>query len=82
MKTALTPDGKRTQASADAPAQAACPYCGGIVLLRGRRVMGSDQKSYYWRHTANGDLKCPGRSRNAQLTANSVIASRLLAVQV
>jgi hypothetical protein len=33
--------------------------------------MGNDQKSYYWHHTANGDLKCPGRSRSVQLATST-----------
>jgi len=63
MKIALTPEGAPIEASPDAPAQAICPHCGGIVLLRGRKVMGSNQKSYYWRHVNNSNPNCPGQSR-------------------
>ena len=62
MKIALTPEGAPIEASPDAPDQAICPHCGGVVLLRGRKVMGGNQKSYYWRHTNNSDPDCPGRS--------------------
>ncbi len=65
MKTALTSDGKQIEASADAPEEAICPHCGGVVLLRGRRVMGTDKKSYFWRHTPGANPDCPGRSRIA-----------------
>lgn len=40
---------------------AVCPYCGGVVVLRRRRVMGN-QHVAYWRHRDNCDLSCPGRS--------------------
>jgi DNA-directed RNA polymerase subunit RPC12/RpoP len=66
MKIALTPEGKQIEASAAAPAQAVCPHCGGVVLLRGRRVMGSDEKSYYWRHAPGSDPNCPARYRVLQ----------------
>jgi len=63
MKIALNAEGKQIQASAEAPAEGICPYCGGVVLLRGRRVIGSDEKSYYWRHAPGGDPNCPARTR-------------------
>jgi len=63
MKVALNSDGTPIEASADAPKEAICPHCGGVVLLRGRRVMGNQAKSYYWRHAPGGDPNCPGRSR-------------------
>ena len=62
MKVALSADGDPIEASADAPEQAICPHCGGVLLLRGRKVMGGS-KSYYWRHAPGGDPDCPGRSR-------------------
>jgi hypothetical protein len=69
MKIALTPDGDQIEAAPDAPAQAICPHCGGTVLLRGRRLMGTSAKSYYWRHAPGTDPNCPARSRITPITS-------------
>ncbi len=65
MKVAKTDDGDQVEASESAPKEAICPYCGGIVILRGRRLMGQDKKSYFWRHQDNKNMNCPGRSRSS-----------------
>jgi hypothetical protein len=48
---------------ADSPGEdrAVCPFCGGVVVLRLRRVIGG-RRVAYWRHLDNSDLSCPGRS--------------------
>jgi hypothetical protein len=63
VKTAKTIDGKIIEASESAPPKAICPYCGGEVTLRSRRMMNSDVKAYYWRHRNNENRNCSGRSR-------------------
>lgn len=64
MKTAQTKDGIPIPANEDAPSEATCPYCGGIVILRRRKLMNSRGYSYYWRHLDNKNRSCPGRSRS------------------
>jgi len=72
MKVALTSDGGESiQAWASAPKEARCPYCGGVVILRGRRLMNSEEKTYFWRHRDNTHLDCPGRART---TGKRIIA--------
>jgi hypothetical protein len=66
MKIAKSTDGAEIEAEKDAPSKAICPYCAGEVILRGRRVMGSDEKSYFWRHLDNKNRNCPGRARSAR----------------
>ena len=66
MKIAKTSDGEKIEAAKDSPPKAICPYCGGEVILRGRKLMGSKEKSYFWRHLDNKNRKCPGRSRSAR----------------
>ncbi|MDX1417216.1 MAG: hypothetical protein R3293_23620 [Candidatus Promineifilaceae bacterium] len=66
MKTAKTKDGERVEASEEAPQEAICMYCGGVVILRGRRRMGTSKKSYFWRHLDNKNMNCRGRSRSGQ----------------
>jgi len=63
MKIAKNQDGKEIDAKEDAPQEAICLFCGGVVILRGRRRMGSDKKSYFWRHLDNKNRNCRGRSR-------------------
>ena len=66
MKSAKTADGKKIEAAEDSPSKAICPYCGGEVVLRGRKLMGSKEKSYFWRHLDNQNRKCPGRVRSSR----------------
>jgi DNA-directed RNA polymerase subunit RPC12/RpoP len=61
MKTAHTSEGQAIEASATAPKEAVCPYCGGRLLLRGRKLMGDDQRVYYWRHQGNRNRDCNAR---------------------
>ncbi len=63
MKIALSTSGKKIEAAEGAPEQAKCPFCGGKVILRGRKLMGGNSKSFYWRHLDNQNRKCPGRAR-------------------
>ena len=63
MKVAKLMEGTEIKAAKDAPPAANCRYCGGKVILRGRKVMGSNKKSYYWRHLDNQNRNCPGRAR-------------------
>jgi len=65
MKTAHTPQGKPVVADEKAPAEAVCPFCGGVVTLRRRKLMNDGGYVFYWRHIANQNRKCPGRSRNS-----------------
>lgn len=63
MKIAQLADGKPAPADDSAPPEAVCPHCGGIVYLRKRKLMNSKGYAYYWRHAANQNRDCPGRSR-------------------
>lgn len=66
MKLAQTAEGQKIAAADGAPNQAICTYCGGKVVLRGRKLMGSSKKSYYWRHLDNQNRNCPGRVRSTR----------------
>jgi len=66
MKIAKTNDGEQVEASESAPREAICVFCGGLVILRGRKLMGSDKKAYFWRHQDNKNMNCRGRSRSGQ----------------
>lgn len=57
MKTAVSSNGKIVTASHSAPARAICPTCGGVVLLRARKLMANAGNSYYWHHL-DGDHPC------------------------
>lgn len=61
MKTAVNRVGEPIDADSADEDRAICPCCGGMVVLRRRRVMGN-QHVAYWRHRDNCDLSCPGRS--------------------
>jgi hypothetical protein len=50
MKTAVSSHGQPIAASPSAPGTAVCPNCGGVVMLRVRRLMANSGNSYYWRH--------------------------------
>ncbi len=63
MKTAQKINGQPVLASASAPHQAICPYCGGQVVLRQRQLMNQGGVVYYWRHRENHNLRCSGRTR-------------------
>ena len=64
MKIAQTKDGEQVEASETAPREAICSFCGGLVILRGRRLMGNDGMAYFWRHMDNKNMNCRGRSRS------------------
>ncbi|MFL7839360.1 MAG: hypothetical protein ACK2T4_03005 [Candidatus Promineifilaceae bacterium] len=49
MRTALSEKGETIVAGSGMPEEAFCPYCGGRVILRKRRLMGGGV-TYYWRH--------------------------------
>jgi len=66
MKIAQTADGEKIEAAKDSPRIAICSYCAGEVILRGRKIMGSKEKSYFWRHLDNQNRNCPGRSRSSR----------------
>lgn len=66
MKQANSAEGREIEAAEGAPDQAFCPYCGGTVVLRGRKLMGSSKMSYYWRHLDNQNRSCPGRVRSSR----------------
>lgn len=61
MKTAVNRLGEPVKADGAVEDRAVCPYCGGVVVLRRRRVMGGEPVAY-WRHQDNRDTTCPGRS--------------------
>ncbi|MCA9875836.1 MAG: hypothetical protein H6659_18805 [Ardenticatenaceae bacterium] len=63
MKTAKTTEGKEIVAAPDAPEEALCPYCGGIVVLRRRRTMNKGEVAYYYRHRSNHNTQCSARRR-------------------
>ncbi|MFN2161052.1 MAG: hypothetical protein ACK2UN_03165 [Candidatus Promineifilaceae bacterium] len=63
MKTAQAQDGTEVIASNEAPIEAICPYCKGIVILRKRKLMNNGGYVYFWRHRDNKNRNCPGRSR-------------------
>ena len=50
MKTAVSSNGAQLVAASGAPASAICPKCGGLVILRARRLMANSGNTYYWRH--------------------------------
>lgn len=56
MKTALCRHGKPLIATDDAPKEARCPHCGGIVTLRYRKLMANGGTTYFWRHAENQQL--------------------------
>jgi len=61
MKIAKTETGEHLEACAEAPKEAICPRCGGVLELRCRRTMNSDQLTYYWRHRNNRNTDCRAR---------------------
>jgi hypothetical protein len=63
MKQALNDKGEKITAAQDAPAEARCPRCGQVVLLRRRRLMNDRGVVYYWRHKNGGKLPCEERSK-------------------
>jgi len=50
-------------ASAEAPQEAICPACGGVVILRQRKLMNQGGYAYYWRHRDNRNRECAKRHR-------------------
>jgi hypothetical protein len=65
MKSAQASDGQPLPAGKNAPPTAICPHCGGVVSLRRRKLMNSADFAYYWRHAANANRDCTGRSRRS-----------------
>lgn len=63
MKVAQLANGQPAEATQNAPPEAKCPYCGGTVLLRRRRLMNDQGFSYFWRHQDNMNRRCPARLR-------------------
>jgi hypothetical protein len=61
MKFAQLADGQPVEAAPDAPSKAKCPQCGGVVVLRHRRLMNGRDVSYFWRHLDNKNRRCPAR---------------------
>lgn len=53
MKSARTSQGNLVVATATAPERAHCPICGGVVMLRTRKLMANGGTIYYWRHEDN-----------------------------
>ena len=62
VKSALTKQGEIVVANLEAPPEAICSHCGGVVDIRRRRLMDGKHR-YYWRHRDNKQLNCQGRSR-------------------
>jgi len=62
MKTAIDRAGVLIEADKAVEDRAVCAYCGDLVALRRRRLMGGGWVAY-WRHPNNSNLSCPGRSR-------------------
>ncbi len=65
MKTAQTTDGTAIPASEEAPKEAQCPFCGGVVTLRRRKLMNAGGYSYFWRHRDRENRDCPARARRS-----------------
>lgn len=64
MKLAMNRVGEMIQACPDAPKQALCPRCKGLVTLRmRRRSQRPGDVTYFWRHGDHANLKCPARFR-------------------
>lgn len=63
MKMAQTAKGEPVLATATAPPQAICRWCGGEVTLRHRHRMNKQGVVYFWRHRSNRNLKCTARAR-------------------
>jgi hypothetical protein len=63
MKTAQAQDGHEIIASGEAPKEAICPYCNGVVILRKRTLMNNGGYAYFWRHRDNKNRNCRARSR-------------------
>lgn len=62
MLIALDHNGCPIEAKADTPAQATCPQCGGVVILRRRqRSYRPGDVVYFWRHRDRDTLGCPLR---------------------
>jgi hypothetical protein len=61
VKIATLKNGKPVTASKSAPDQAICPICGGMVILRKRKKMGSSELTYFWRHKDGKNIECPQR---------------------
>ena len=63
MQLAQTNEGKKVTATVDAPKEAICPHCGGILTLRSRKTMNSCESTYFWRHCSNQNRHCSARHR-------------------
>ena len=62
MRTARDHTGCPLEAAPGAPAQAICPHCGGVVILRRRsRSRLPSDVSHFWRHRDHENTGCPAR---------------------
>ena len=59
MREAMV-NGRLVLAGPDSPEEAFCPSCGGAVKKRKRRKM-DGQMTYFYRHKAGVEKKCPLR---------------------
>lgn len=62
MRKAVNQAGETIEANAEAPKKANCPFCGAVVHIRRRQLMGGTY-IYFWRHCDNNNLNCSGRSK-------------------
>ena len=62
MREAMVVNDRPVVAGPDSPEVATCPACGGIVEKRRWRRMGG-QTTYFYRHKAGMEEKCPLRYR-------------------
>ena len=68
MKIACSRNGETIVADVNAPDIAYCPTCGSDLVLRRRRLMVTGEKTYFWRHASNRNLRCQERSRSTFLS--------------
>jgi len=62
MKDALNEDDARVEAGPDAPDLAACPDCGGVVVLRSRcSGRNPEDKTWFYRHRRGEGPHCSRR---------------------
>ncbi|NLE45676.1 MAG: hypothetical protein GX620_13220 [Chloroflexi bacterium] len=53
-------NGRLVTAGPDAPLEAVCPACGGVVIRRKRRG-GDGEYTYFYRHQDGVEMRCPRR---------------------
>ena len=65
MKFAINYSGKKIQAGENAPREALCPSCKGVVRLRSRRRSNKPgDVTYFWRHKSHDSPRCPARFKH------------------